>query len=150
MFGAYHRFIQGTAEEFVLSEANIEASSARKYSSDVPILYWMHLGNECANNEWPHQSANSQSYSKQCCKFITADEESQYNRDSHFLICNMFFVSKGNIFYVYYRTVTIYFPYNTCTLKFQRLENRWLVYRGWIEPFLVPRIFFRWLKQSNM
>ena len=29
---------------------------------------------------------------------ITAYEESQYNRDSHFLICNVFFVSKGNLF----------------------------------------------------
>ena len=30
-------------------------------------------------------------------KFITAYEESQYNRDSHFLICSVFFVSKGNL-----------------------------------------------------
>ena len=30
--------------------------------------------------------------------FITAYEESQENRDSHFLICSVFFVSKGNFF----------------------------------------------------
>ena len=29
--------------------------------------------------------------------FITAYEESQYNRDFYFLICSMFFVSKGNL-----------------------------------------------------
>ena len=29
--------------------------------------------------------------------FITAYEESQYNRDSHFLIRSVFFVSKGNL-----------------------------------------------------
>ena len=34
--------------------------------------------------------------------FITAYKESQENRDSHFLICNVFFVSKGNLFHVYY------------------------------------------------
>ena len=33
--------------------------------------------------------------------FITACDESQYNRDSHFLICNVFFIYKGNLFYVY-------------------------------------------------
>ena len=35
--------------------------------------------------------------------FITAyeDEESQENRDSHFLIRSVFFVSKGNLFNVY-------------------------------------------------
>ena len=33
--------------------------------------------------------------------FITAYVESQKNRDSHFLICNVFFVSKGNLFYFY-------------------------------------------------
>ena len=32
--------------------------------------------------------------------FITAYEESHKNRDSHFLIHSVFFVSKGNIFYV--------------------------------------------------
>ena len=30
--------------------------------------------------------------------FITAYEESQENRDSHFLIRSVFFVSKGNLF----------------------------------------------------
>ena len=34
--------------------------------------------------------------------FITAYEESQ-NRDSHFLICSVFFVSKGNLFDIYSR-----------------------------------------------
>ena len=34
--------------------------------------------------------------------FITAYEESQLNQDSHFLIRNVFFVSKGNIFDVYF------------------------------------------------
>ena len=34
--------------------------------------------------------------------FITAYEESQENRDSHFLIRSVFFVSKGNIFDVYF------------------------------------------------
>ena len=29
--------------------------------------------------------------------FITAYEESHKNRDSHFLICNVFFVSNGNL-----------------------------------------------------
>ena len=33
--------------------------------------------------------------------FITAYEESQENRDSHFLIRSVFFVSKGNLFDVY-------------------------------------------------
>ena len=33
--------------------------------------------------------------------FITAYEESQENRDFHFLICSVFFVSKGNLFDVY-------------------------------------------------
>ena len=33
--------------------------------------------------------------------FITAYEKSQYNRDSPFLICSVFFVSKGNLFDVY-------------------------------------------------
>ena len=33
--------------------------------------------------------------------FITAYEESQYNRDSHFLICSVFCISKGNLFDVY-------------------------------------------------
>ena len=36
--------------------------------------------------------------------FITAYEESQTkqqkNRDSHFLICSVFFVSKGNLFFL--------------------------------------------------
>ena len=36
--------------------------------------------------------------------FINVYEESQLNRDSHFLICGVFFVSKGNIFYVYLRS----------------------------------------------
>ena len=34
--------------------------------------------------------------------FITAYEESQWNRDSHFLIRSVCFVSKGNLFDVYY------------------------------------------------
>ena len=34
--------------------------------------------------------------------FITAYKESQINRDSHFLICNVFFVSKDNHFDVYF------------------------------------------------
>ena len=37
--------------------------------------------------------------------FITAYEESQWNRDSHFLICSVFFVSKGNLFYVYFTDI---------------------------------------------
>ena len=39
--------------------------------------------------------------------FITAYEESQYNLDSHFLICSMFFVSKGNLFDVYFTTLQL-------------------------------------------
>ena len=39
--------------------------------------------------------------------FITAYEESQLNRDSHFLICNVFFVSKGNLFDVYFTTLQL-------------------------------------------
>ena len=38
-------------------------------------------------------------------KFITAYEESQYNRDSHFLIRCVFFVSKSNHFDVYFTTL---------------------------------------------
>ena len=34
--------------------------------------------------------------------FITAYEETQWSRDSHFLICNVFVVSKGNIFDVFF------------------------------------------------
>ena len=34
--------------------------------------------------------------------FITAYEESQQNRDSHFLIRRVFFVSKGNLLDVYF------------------------------------------------
>ena len=34
--------------------------------------------------------------------FITAYEESHLNRDSHFLICSVFFVSKGNLSDVYF------------------------------------------------
>ena len=34
--------------------------------------------------------------------FITAYGESQLNRNSHFLIRGVFFVSKGNLFDVYY------------------------------------------------
>ena len=33
--------------------------------------------------------------------FITAYEEYQLNRDSHFLIRSVFLVSKGNLFYVF-------------------------------------------------
>ena len=33
--------------------------------------------------------------------FNTAYEEPKYNRDSHFLIHNVFFVSKSNLFDVY-------------------------------------------------
>ena len=39
--------------------------------------------------------------------FITAYEESQSNRDSHFLICSVFFVSKGNLFDVYFSVVNL-------------------------------------------
>ena len=39
--------------------------------------------------------------------FITAYEESQYNCDSHFLICSVFFVSKGNLFDVYFTTLQL-------------------------------------------
>ena len=37
--------------------------------------------------------------------FIIGYEESQQNRDSHFLICSVFFVSKGNLFDVYFTTL---------------------------------------------
>ena len=36
--------------------------------------------------------------------FISAYEESQEDRDSHFLICNVFFVSKGNRLSFYFIT----------------------------------------------
>ena len=39
--------------------------------------------------------------------FITAYEESQLNRDSHFLIRSVFFVSKGNHFDVYFTTLQL-------------------------------------------
>ena len=39
--------------------------------------------------------------------FITAYEESQYYQDSHFLICSVFFVSKGNLFDVYFTTLQL-------------------------------------------
>ena len=38
--------------------------------------------------------------------FITAYEVS-INQDSHFLICGVFFVSKGNLFDVYYTTLQL-------------------------------------------
>ena len=37
--------------------------------------------------------------------FNTAYEESQLDRDSHFLIRSVFFVSKGNLFYVYFTKI---------------------------------------------
>ena len=37
--------------------------------------------------------------------FMTAYEESQLNQDPHFLICGVFFVSKGNLFDVYFNTL---------------------------------------------
>ena len=39
--------------------------------------------------------------------YISAYEESQLSRDSHFLICSVFFVSKGNIFDVYFTTLQL-------------------------------------------
>ena len=38
--------------------------------------------------------------------FITAYKESQENRDSHFLVCDVFFVSKDNLFDVYLSKVS--------------------------------------------
>ena len=35
--------------------------------------------------------------------FITAYEESQSNRDSHFQTCNVFFVCKDNLFDIYFK-----------------------------------------------
>ena len=40
-------------------------------------------------------------------KFISAYEEFQLNRDSHFLIFSVFFVSKGSLFYVYFTTLQL-------------------------------------------
>ena len=37
--------------------------------------------------------------------FITAYEETQWNRDSHFLIRNVFFVTEGNLFNVFFTTL---------------------------------------------
>ena len=45
--------------------------------------------------------------------FITAYEESQSNRDSRFLICSVFFVSKGNLIDIY----------NLCTYFCQKLTT---------------------------
>ena len=39
--------------------------------------------------------------------FITAYGESQQNRDSHFLICSVFFVSRGNLSDVYFTTLQL-------------------------------------------
>ena len=39
--------------------------------------------------------------------FITANEESQQSRDSHFLIGSVVFVSKGNRFDVYFSTLQL-------------------------------------------
>ena len=39
--------------------------------------------------------------------FIPAYEESQSNQDSHFLICNVFYVSKGNLFDVYFTSLQL-------------------------------------------
>ena len=39
----------------------------------------------------------------------TAYEESQSNQDSHYLICSVFFVSKGNRFDVYFTTLQLVF-----------------------------------------
>ena len=38
---------------------------------------------------------------------ITAYEESEQNRDSHFLIRSMFLVFKGNLFEVYFTTLQL-------------------------------------------
>ena len=46
--------------------------------------------------------------------FITAYEESQLNRDSHFLIRSVFFVSKGNLFNVYLTYLIMKNWYNYC------------------------------------
>ena len=40
-------------------------------------------------------------------KFITTDEESLQNRYSHYLIRSVFFVSKGNLFDVYFTTLQL-------------------------------------------
>ena len=39
--------------------------------------------------------------------FITAYEEFQENRDSHFLMISVLFVSKDNLFYVYFTTLQL-------------------------------------------
>ena len=41
--------------------------------------------------------------------FITAYEEFRYNRDSHLLICSVFFVFKSNLFHVYCTTLQLVF-----------------------------------------
>ena len=48
--------------------------------------------------------------------FIAAYKESQLNRDSHFLIRSVFFVSKGNLFDVYYQA----------SVKYESMCNRTL------------------------
>ena len=46
--------------------------------------------------------------------FITANEAPQLNRDSHFLICIVYLVSKCNLFYVYV---------NFCVSKIDELKS---------------------------
>ena len=43
---------------------------------------------------------------------ITAYEKSQYNRDFLFLICRVFFVSKGNLFNVYFTSPWRRYPFH--------------------------------------
>ena len=45
---------------------------------------------------------------------ITAYGESQLNRDSHFLIRSVFFVSKGNLFDVYLTYLIMKIWHNSC------------------------------------
>ena len=47
--------------------------------------------------------------------FITANEESQKNQDSHFLICCVFFVSKGNLFWRLFNGLNIFGTVDICS-----------------------------------
>ena len=61
--------------------------------------------------------------------FITAKEESQYNRDSNFLICSVFFVSKGNIFDVYLNKRNWFKPSkNVYTARSRAVSLLWFVF----------------------
>ena len=74
--------------------------------------------------------------------FRTAYEESKWNRDSHYLICNVLFVSKGNVFVVYKYTMQQRTAVATCLLNrigadptvFRHCKN--VIHKGLVEGII--------------